>query len=355
MGDSVSVAMATYQGATFLNEQLESLAAQTVLPRELVVCDDRSTDGTREIVEEFARRAPFPVTFRCNAERLHFADNFLRAASLTSGSHVAFCDQDDVWEPEKIATVLDTVAATGAVLVAHDASVIDENGERCGELVHWQAPGLMGGEALMPWHFFFGFTCTVQRRLLDLLPAADRPRDLMDPRHLLAHDRWVAFLASVTGEVYLLPDRLARYRQHRGNASTWMRSARGGRATLNAARTRFGYNIVKQVEAARTLVALLDGLLPDLDTLDRPERVVTMRDHWATFEHRSAERYRVATADRRADRARNLVRAVFGHAYRHPVRGTLDIRMLARDLVVAMVARPGQQGDAERLRAQALG
>jgi len=87
---------------------------------------------------------------------------------------------------------------------------------------------------LHPWRFFFGFTCTFRRDLLDVIPAGSRPFDLIDPRRPLAHDRWVAFLASLVGDIYVVNDysastsnekpprtrtarsRLAAYRRRRG-------------------------------------------------------------------------------------------------------------------------------------------
>src|SRR5690349_15385572 len=101
----ISVAMATYNGAPFLPEQLQSLAAQTLPPFELVVCDDGSTDRTIQILREFATSAPFPVRIHENSERLGFGDNFLKAAALCQGDWIAFCDQDDIWLPHKLETV----------------------------------------------------------------------------------------------------------------------------------------------------------------------------------------------------------------------------------------------------------
>ncbi len=56
----LSIGMCTYNGARYLQEQLASIAAQTRLPDELVVCDDCSSDGTRAILEEFKARVTFP-------------------------------------------------------------------------------------------------------------------------------------------------------------------------------------------------------------------------------------------------------------------------------------------------------
>ena len=98
----ISIAMATYNGSKYLREQLDSLAAQTLPPCELVVTDDGSTDDTLGILDRFRRRAPFPVHLHRNEQRLGYRDNFLKAAQLCSGELIAFCDQDDVWMPDKL-------------------------------------------------------------------------------------------------------------------------------------------------------------------------------------------------------------------------------------------------------------
>jgi glycosyltransferase involved in cell wall biosynthesis len=75
----VSIALATYNGDRWLREQFDSLARQTLLPGELVIRDDQSTDRTLEVVEQFASEAPFPIRVIRNDTRLGFADNFMRA------------------------------------------------------------------------------------------------------------------------------------------------------------------------------------------------------------------------------------------------------------------------------------
>src|SRR4051812_16300560 len=99
----ISIALATYNGEKYLSAQLESLALQTRLPAELVVCDDCSTDRTIDIIDEFIARAPFPVRVARNESRLGFVNNFMRAAQGCRADLIAFCDQDDIWEPNKLA------------------------------------------------------------------------------------------------------------------------------------------------------------------------------------------------------------------------------------------------------------
>jgi glycosyltransferase involved in cell wall biosynthesis len=113
----VSVAMATYNGERHIRAQLDSLAAQTRPPDELVVCDDGSTDSTLAIVETFAAEGHFRVRVERNPSNLGPTRNFEKAISLAIGDLIFLCDQDDVWFPEKIAIV---VAAFDS---AHDVQV----------------------------------------------------------------------------------------------------------------------------------------------------------------------------------------------------------------------------------------
>jgi len=128
----VSVAMATYNGARFIAEQLESLSRQTLPPCELVIGDDGSTDDTLNIVEAFARTAPFPVRIHRNPQRMGHADNFLHTATLCSGDLIAFCDQDDVWLETKLARCCQAFQDRDVVLAVHAAHVVDTNLTRLG-------------------------------------------------------------------------------------------------------------------------------------------------------------------------------------------------------------------------------
>src|SRR5688572_21775594 len=119
----VSIALASYNGAKYIGQQLQSLADQTKPPLEVVVSDDGSTDGTPQVVERFAARAPFPVILLEQKARLGFADNFLAAAQACSGKAIAFCDHDDVWLPEKLATAETAMLSTGCVLFVHQSRV----------------------------------------------------------------------------------------------------------------------------------------------------------------------------------------------------------------------------------------
>src|ERR1700688_2975817 len=99
----LSIAMCTCNGVAYLRQQLDSIAGQSRLPNELVVCDDHSTDSSVPIIEQYATTVAFPVRLHVNGQRLGVTKNFEKAISLCKGDLIALADQDDVWFAEKLA------------------------------------------------------------------------------------------------------------------------------------------------------------------------------------------------------------------------------------------------------------
>ena len=93
--------MCTYNGARYIREQIESLLRQTYPLHEIIVQDDGSTDGTCDIVSEYA--AQNPVIRLIHNDGAHgINNNFFSALHKAEGEFIAIADQDDIWEPEKI-------------------------------------------------------------------------------------------------------------------------------------------------------------------------------------------------------------------------------------------------------------
>ena len=100
----LSVAIATYNGAEYVEEQLESIRTQSRPVDEVVICDDKSSDNTVEIVESFINKNNLGDSWRIevNPENLGYASNFIGAARKTTGDLIFFCDQDDIWLPDRV-------------------------------------------------------------------------------------------------------------------------------------------------------------------------------------------------------------------------------------------------------------
>jgi glycosyltransferase involved in cell wall biosynthesis len=213
-----SIALATYNGGRYLAAQLESLANQTTLPAELVISDDCSTDNTIIVARSFAARAPFPVRIIESESRLGFRDNFMRAAHSCEGALIAFCDQDDIWEPNKI-EVMERVFEDPQVLLAyHNATLISAKGATLGKLYrNGQRQRVFEPLTRHPWLVAPGFMQVFRRELTEYSVHHSESYDVDWPGQPLAHDRWFLFLASVFGRVVYVGEPLVRYRQHSGN------------------------------------------------------------------------------------------------------------------------------------------
>lgn len=225
----VSVAMATYNGAAFLVEQLASIAAQSRPPDELVVGDDGSGDGTLACLADFAARAPFPVLVEVNRARLGVAGNFFATIGRCSGDLILLSDQDDVWRPDKLARVVAHFAGHPRCLMAtHDATIVDGRGRSTGRTLGGQIAAAGGRPAR---DLVAGCCMAIDARLA----RAAQPPPLTE-----THDAWLAQLADLVGLRDHLDQSLIDYRRHGANVShSYMsRSGRADRLARFLDRTR---------------------------------------------------------------------------------------------------------------------
>ena len=215
IADTISVALCTYNGARFLEEQLASLQAQERCPDELVVCDDRSTDKTVPLLEAFARAASFPVRIHVNPVNLGSTMNFDRAMRLCAGNLIAFCDQDDVWHSTRLS------ACAGAFRDDPRLGLVFSNGELIDEM-GTPLPGRLSDKftfgpairerihhgdmlPLIRYRFVTGATVMFRAHLREYIcPAAGE----------WLHDGWIAACASCLANIGFLDEPLIQYRIH---------------------------------------------------------------------------------------------------------------------------------------------
>jgi glycosyltransferase involved in cell wall biosynthesis len=214
----MSVAMCTFNGADFLPAQLASIAEQTRLPDELIICDDASTDGTRALLESFARTASIPVSLYFSDQNTGSVKNFERAIGLCTGDVIALSDQDDVWHKDKLELIeqqLQRNAATG--MVFSDAEIVDENLNSLQRTI-WQAVGfdahkqklLRSGRSLDV--LITGWTvtgATMAFRSAYVKLALPVPTNIA-----MIHDGWIALTIAAVAEVAFIEQPLIKYRQH---------------------------------------------------------------------------------------------------------------------------------------------
>jgi glycosyltransferase involved in cell wall biosynthesis len=206
----VSVAVATWNGSKFLRKQLDSLFNQTYRNLEVVVADDNSEDSTLCILEEYKKKAG--LSYVVNSKRLGVVRNFERVLSLCKGDYIAFCDQDDIWFPKKVETLVSEIGDYS--LICSDAKLIDENDKVFAESFHRYSNIEVPKDKEYFYHLVFhnfvtGCTALLKKELLDVaLPIPDGEK---------YHDWWFALAASKYGGIKYLRDQLVFYRQHSSN------------------------------------------------------------------------------------------------------------------------------------------
>lgn len=343
-GVSVSVAMATHNGAEFLDEQLASIAGQTRPPAEVVVTDDCSVDETPAIAERFGAASPFPVRVVRNATNLGFGPNFMKAARLSRGEVIAWSDQDDVWMLEKLAVcAMEFDRDPEVVLVAHSCQIGDRvRADRLGR----ERPNVRGARhrevhtpATLPlWPVAPGVACLVARRVLEIGDELEAKRPGSFAR-FSGHDTWTICLAAALGKVVLLPDVLVRYRQHprqvAGAPSPRPPSQRIS-SSMVLSRSEIEHDLEPRVGQALFRAEVLEGLAELLE--EEPARLSraalyrsAMWRRYAGLLQRRIDLWREPPGSRLA--ASRLARSVRSGDYGPRAMGGLGSASLARDLV----------------------
>ncbi|MDB6008703.1 MAG: putative glycosyltransferase [Gammaproteobacteria bacterium] len=220
-----SVVLAAYQGEQFIGEQLDSILPQLAPDDEIVVSDDASTDGTLTVIAQ--RRDP-RIRILANDTRVGYVANFQRAIDASRGDSIFFSDQDDVWLPNKVATL--DVAMQSSGCVASDAIVVDD---RC-QVLHrswfeWRGARGFSRLSIYLKPPIIGATLACRRKYLEgLLPfPAGVP-----------HDFWLTFNAVFDGELGVTRTPLILYRRHPNVLSVTATQQRRSLSTIVAERVR---------------------------------------------------------------------------------------------------------------------
>ena len=206
----VSIAMATYNGALYLAEQIESILSQSITDFELIISDDASSDATCELIKKYIEKDNRVRGF-FNRENKGYRDTFYASLSHCRAEFILFCDQDDVWLSNKIETLLGI--AEDNLLVFSDSALVDEDGRQMGiklsDTVHMRQPGTNEvNRGFVIGNCVWGHTILFHRSLLHYTAHAENNHP---------HDWWFAVVSSHLHKIRYCPMVLNHYRQHAGN------------------------------------------------------------------------------------------------------------------------------------------
>lgn len=220
-GAPISVALASYDGARYIGEQLRSIVDQTVPVAEIVLADDGSRDGTVDaaIAAMAQAQQPVPELRVVATERVGgVAKNFARALAGTRSPLIALADQDDVWHRDRVSIALEAFEAEPTLLLVHsDARLVSDDGAVLGSAFasigygpgEWrQVRDGRAFELLLHRNVVTGATAMLRRELLELAGG-------IPPGWL--HDEWFALVAAARDGLGVVERALIDYRQHGGN------------------------------------------------------------------------------------------------------------------------------------------
>ena len=259
---SISIAMCTYNGAKYLSEQLESINKQILLPDELIVCDDGSSDETVDLVKSFAEASDFPVKLFVNKENLGSTKNFEKAIQLCSGSIIVLTDQDDVWTLDKLSTIEDIfVSQTEIGMIFSDAQMIDDFSNSL-DYKLWDYLKFNKKEQAL-----FDLTPEVITSLFirknvvagaTMCFRAEFKEDILPIAEGWIHDAWISILLASHTKIRVVDRPLIMYRQHARQQLGAKNHSRGVRQDIIAIRNSKNDIYAKQKAAYELLLNTME-------------------------------------------------------------------------------------------------
>ena len=203
----VSVVMCTYNGSKFIDEQIESILSQDYGNIELIISDDVSTDDTWDKLVDWQHKNSLIKIFK-NDLNIGYNKNFEKAIKLANGEFIALSDQDDIWMPNKISSLIKQFE-NKKITLAHSRSVRLQNGR------------LRFKSASLHHHFKGNDT----RKLFmfnqvnghDIMFKKDLKEKILPLPEGVMYDWWIAVVATCYGEIASVNKYLVHHRIHEEN------------------------------------------------------------------------------------------------------------------------------------------
>lgn len=219
----VEILLATFNGEPYLSEQLDSILSQDTQNWHLTASDDGSSDRTVEILDAYAQTYPEKIKRVVSGRQFHNArDHFFWLMEQCDADYIQFCDQDDVWHPDKLRLLQEALeeaeAAYGAdtpLLAFSDQAVVDKNLELIAPsmmVLQQQDSRALDYRNLLYQNVVSGCTMAINR------PLAKLAAGCTDTQQVIMHDWWLALTAARFGKMVYVDRATIDYRQHGDNS-----------------------------------------------------------------------------------------------------------------------------------------
>ena len=238
MKEKIDVLLATYNGETYLKEQIESILNQTYHNISLIISDDCSQDRTREILEQYAKKDE-RIKLYFQEKNLGYIKNFEFLLKQVQSKYFMLSDQDDVWKNNKIEKSMETMNNQGADFVFGDLEVVDKDLKTIypsfGDfmLLNRKIKKEIGTYKL---NYLYNCVtgCTVlckSKWIPEILPIPANSK-------YVPHDYWIGLMVSLKGKMAYMSEPYIQYRQH-GNNQIGTEKISHGFQTLDQVRELF--------------------------------------------------------------------------------------------------------------------
>jgi glycosyltransferase involved in cell wall biosynthesis len=204
MNPLISVALCTYNGERYIQEQIDSIVSQSYENIEIIILDDNSTDGTVDLVKSYK---DIRLKVHINDQNIGFNKNFQKCLSLCTGEYICISDQDDIWLPDKVSKLYSTLG--GSIMAYSDSKLIDYNGDTLhismSSLLKTKFENIASPLQLIFRNTISGHSMIFHRKLL--LYALPVPNDFF-------YDWWLAYTAAAIDQIKYCESALVSHRQH---------------------------------------------------------------------------------------------------------------------------------------------
>ena len=226
--------MCSFNGQSYIGDQLDSFLGQTIEPEQLIVSDDGSHDSTISILNEYANTLPFQLVIEKNADRLGYSQNFSKALAIATQDYVFLSDQDDFWLSTKIEKIIRAFEdESDKYLIIHDLEYCDHKLNPLGQTKLERLNSIGATER----SFVTGMATAVRKEFLNIcLPI---PENL-----LITHDLWLHECAHVLNVKKVLPEVLALYRRHDQNVTAG--------SVINSGKKTSFFSFIKSLDGKKT-------------------------------------------------------------------------------------------------------
>jgi glycosyltransferase involved in cell wall biosynthesis len=336
----ISIVMATYNGESFIQDQLSSINNQIRKPDRLIICDDGSGDNTRAIIDDFQFDSSISVERIFRTQNLGFRDNFLEGCSHVTHGMIAFSDQDDIWHADKLAIIEKTVsdgidAVCHSYLNMRDKKISADQGSQFNSAV-------MDGFQVYPLLVQQGMSLAVDKKVVStahdiirnwaaILPSIGKERSLSghDDIHIW-HDLATFAAARFTGRVAFIGKPLAKRRLHDHNVTRpsegWDKSSGVFISARDALATDYGLKESFLRDFADKLITEID-----LPSEDRRSRLIATYHRWAEIWRR---RQMLLAPGGMATKLSLIAQNATNGAYASRLRAGLGVRSFLKDALV---------------------